>query len=213
MARLSQKQIDAVGIKYRSLPAVMSQAEAARHLNVSLSTLRGWIAKYNWDRDLGPEVRRRTNMAVQKAMLGAPLDRPLSDEDTAIAERVAVNVSLLTAQQEWLGGFGESLTLLMQHHLEQTRTMEVAIPDAKAPSGYRVVRKSLGAGVGEARQLISAFGEFAEQQRRAFGISDDGDANKVDVDTALRQLAEEMAAEEAAELELNTGEAETTEDA
>lgn len=195
MAKRKTKDIEAIGQRYRVMPVRLSQSEVAKQLGIPLTTLRGYIDKYNWERDLAPEVQRRTNMAVMKAALGAPLDRPLSDEESAIQERVALNVAIITQHQDWLIGFGNSLNNLLQHHVAQSQDLSMLVDDAKSATGYREVRKNLGPSIGEARQLISAFGEFAQQQRLAHGIDKDGDGKEVDVDSYLRELAEEMQAD------------------
>lgn len=200
MAKRSHKEIEKIGQRYRAMPARLAQSEVASQLDVPLSTLRGYIEKYGWERDLAPEVQRRTTQAVIKAALGADLDRPLTNEETAIQERVALNVALITAHQEWLSGFGESLNNLLEHHVAQSKDLAVAIEDKDNPGAFRLVRKNLGPSIGEARQLISAFSEFAEQQRKAHGIDSEGDGNSTDVDSYLRELAAEMQDEQDAAL-------------
>lgn len=197
MPKYKKEDIERIGRRYRTMPSQLSQTEVATQLQIPLSTLRTWIGRYNWERDLSDEVKRRTNIAVSKSMLGVETDKPLSDEEQAITERVALNVALITQHQDWLSGFGETLTLLKTQHHEQVKSLEVAIPDDKAPSGYRFAKKALGSSINEARGLISTFKDFVEQQRLAYGISAEGDGNDVDVDSYLRELAEEMAAEEA----------------
>ena len=186
------------------MPSRLSQTEVAKQLNIPLSTLRGYIDKFNWERDLAPEVQRRTNMAVMKAALGAPLDRPLTNEESAIQERVALNVAIITQHQDWLTGFGDALNNLMQHHVAQAKDLSMMVDCTKSASGFREVRKNLGPAIGESRQLIAAFAEFAQQQRLAHGIDKDGDGKEVDVDSYLRELAEEMHADTQ---EADTGEA------
>lgn len=201
MAKRSKKDIEALGQRYRVMPARLSQTEVAKQLGIPLTTLRGYIEQYGWERDLAPEVQRRTNIAVMKAALGADLDRPLTDEESAIQERVALNVAIITQHQEWLTGFGNSLNSLMLHHVEQVKDLSMMVDCPHSASGYREVRKNLGPAIGEARQLIAAFSEFAQQQRLAHGIDKDGDGKGVDVDQALRELAEEMQREEPGEAE------------
>ena len=196
MAKYKKEQIDAIGRRYRTMPAALTQSEVANQLQVPLSTLRTWIEKFGWERDLSDEVLRRTNIAVQKARLGADLDKPLTDEEAAITERVALNVALIEAHQEWLNGFGQALNILKDKHLQQVQTMTVAIECSKAASGYRVVVKNLGSAIADSRNLIATFKEFQEQQRLAYGISPDSQGDAVDVDTYLRELAEEMAQED-----------------
>lgn len=199
MAKYAQKDIDAFGQRYRAMPTTLSQSEVARQLNVSLSTLRGWINKYGWERDLAPEVKRRTTIAVQKAILGADLDKPLTDEDAAITERVAINVQIITAQQNMLECFGSSLNTLLGQFATQVDKNVVAIPDDDSVTGYRPATKELADSASEARSLMQTMSQFFEEQRKVFGLNDKKD--EMSVDELLRSLAEEMQGGEAEDTE------------
>lgn len=190
MAKLSTKDRDAIGQRYRAMPITLSQSECARQLNVSQSTLRGWIEKFGWERDLAPEVKRRTNIAVQKAMLGAPLNEPLDDESAAVTERVAINVAIITAQQDMLTSFSSSVECLLGQFSSQVKGNMVAVPDDESDTGYRLVPKKLGDSTSEARSIMQTMSQLFEEQRKVYGLSD-GNDNEMSVDEFLRELAEE----------------------
>lgn len=193
MSKYSEKQIEGFHLLYRSMPAVLNVSDCARQMRVPANTLRNWIKKRGWERDLSDEVMRRTNIAVQKATLGLDTDKPLNDEEKAIADRVAVNVAIITAQQTLLSKFGVSLEKINDQFSQQVGENVVSAVDPDSDTGYRIAPKALGKSIGEARQLMSTFSEFFEEQRKVWGLKDAGDTGP-DPDAILRELAEEAAA-------------------
>lgn len=193
MAKYSKERIDAIHCAYRAMPSTLSVSDVARKLQVPYTTLIKWIKKYEWERDLSDEVRRRTNIAVTKAALGCDTTRPLNNEETAIVDRVAINVAILTGHQNFTKVMGKTLVQLNDHLQEQATDLKVAAMDLETGE-YVIKSKALGGVISEARQLMSAFSEFVREERRAYGISEDGKADAVDTDTILRELAEEAQA-------------------
>lgn len=191
MAKYSQEQVDAFHLIYRSMPATLTVVDVARQMRVPPNTLRNWIKKHGWERDLSAEVRRRTNIAVTKAALGLDTSRPLNDEESAIADRVTLNVVIMTQHQEWLGGFGSVLNKLLEQLTQQVAENVVAVPD-KDTGGYKTAVKSLTSSIPEARQLMATFTDYSKAQMLAHGIT--GESDEADIDTVLRELAEEAAA-------------------
>lgn len=190
MAKFSNEQKAKFQQAYRAMPASMPVSAIATQLKVAANTLRTWIKEGGWERDLSDEVRRRTNSAVIKAGLGAPEDRPLTDEEQIISERVAINLALIESHQDFLRVFGNSLTAINGHL--STQVTELMVPVMNKDSGeYEMKPLSLNNAIGQSRQLIAAFSDMATEQRRAFGISENGKPDEVDADTLLRQLAEE----------------------
>lgn len=201
MAKYSKEKIDAIHCAYRAMPSTLSTADVARKLQVPYTTLIKWIKKGSWERDLSEEVRRRTNIAVTKAALGCDTTRPLNSEEEAIVDRVAINVAVITGQQHQLKLMSDTLSELNTHLNTQAKDLLVAVPDPK--TGEFILRpKGLGFVIGEARQLMAAFAELIKEERRAYGISEDGQPDAVNTDELLRELAEEaMANTEPAEEE------------
>jgi len=193
MSKYSEKQIEGFHLLYRSMPAVLNVSDCARQMRVPANTLRNWIKKRGWERDLSDEVMRRTNIAVQKATLGLDTDKPLNDEEKAIADRVAVNVAIITAQQTLLSKFGVSMEKINDQFSQQVGENVVSAVDPDSDTGYRIAPKALGKSIAEARQLMSTFSEFFEEQRKVWGLKDAGDTGP-DPDAILRELAEEAAA-------------------
>lgn len=191
MAKYSSEQIDAFHLAYRSMPATLTVVDVARQMRVPANTLRNWIKKNGWERDLSAEVRRRTNIAVTKAALGLDTSRPLNDEESAIADRVALNVAIMTQHQDWLGGFGKVLNELLQQLTLQVTDNVVAVMD-KETGEYKAAVKSLAGSIPEARQLMATFSDYSKAQMLAHGIN--GESDEADIDTVLRELAEEAAA-------------------
>jgi len=193
MSKYSEKQIEGFHLLYRSMPAVLNVSDCARQMRVPANTLRNWIKKRGWERDLSDEVMRRTNIAVQKATLGLDTDKPLNDEEKAIADLVAVNVAIITAQQTLLSKFGVSMEKINDQFSQQVGENVVSAVDPDSDTGYRIAPKALGKSIAEARQLMSTFSEFFEEQRKVWGLKDAGDTGP-DPDAILRELAEEAAA-------------------
>lgn len=193
MAKYSKEKIDAIHCAYRAMPSTLSVSDVARKLQVPYTTLIKWIKKGGWERDLSDEVRRRTNIAVTKAALGCDTTRPLNNEETAIVDRVAINVAILTGHQNFTKVMGKTLVQLNDHLQEQATDLKVAAMDLETGE-YVVKSKALGGVISEARQLMSAFSDFVREERRAYGIAEDGKADAVDTDTILRELAEEAQA-------------------
>lgn len=197
MARYSDKEIEMYRNRFRTMPASLSVAECARQMGVAQQTLRNWIKTYEWERDLSQEVARRTIIATQKAILGMPIDQPLTDEEQAIAQRVALNIALCDQFRDWLTGFGKTMNELNGHLSQQVSSLKVAVWNDRAQD-YVLVPLSLNNAIPQARNLMSTFREFSEEMRKAFGINDGGDND--DVDSALRALAleaEKMLAQDA----------------
>jgi hypothetical protein len=190
MAKYSKEQMEAIHCAYRAMPATLSVADVARKLSIPYTTLIKWIKKGNWERDLSAEVKRLTNIAVTKAALGVDTTRPLNDEEKAIADRVAINVAVITAHQHFLQKMGNTLNSLNNHLHTQSNDLLVAVED-KETGAFHMRPKSLGASIGEGRQLMAAFSDYVKEERRAYGISEDGQPDEVDVDQLLRELAEE----------------------
>lgn len=193
MAKYSKEKMEAYHCAYRAMPSTLSVADVARKLQVPYTTLIKWIKKGNWERDLSEEVRRRTNIAVTKAALGCDTTRPLNSEEEAIVDRVALNVAVITAQQHMLKVFGESLVELNNHLRSQVK--DLCVPVVNEDTGeYEMKPRALGAFISESRQLMATIGEFVKEERRAYGISEDGQPDAVNTDELLRELAEEAQA-------------------
>lgn len=211
MAKYSTEQKAKFQQMYRAMPAALPVSTIASQLQVAANTLRGWIREGGWERDLSDEVRRRTNSAVIKAGLSGPEDRPLTDEEEIMSQRVAINLALIEGHQDFLRVFGNTLVTINGHLSGQVKDLLVPVMN-KETGEYDMKPLSLNNAIGQSRQLIAAFSDMATEQRRAFGISEDGKPDEVDADTLLRQLAEEVneikAAEKAAQEE---GEAAETE--
>ncbi|MBY0416454.1 MAG: hypothetical protein K2W88_00125 [Pararheinheimera sp.] len=211
MAKFSNEEKAKFQQMYRAMPAALPVSAIATQFQVAANTLRGWIREGGWERDLSDEVRRRTNSAVIKAGLAGPEDRPLTDEEEIMSQRVAINLALIEGHQDFLRVFGNTLVAINGHLSGQVKDLLVPVMN-KDTGEYEMKPLSLNNAIGQSRQLIAAFSDMATEQRRAFGISEDGKPDEVDADTLLRQLAEEVneikAAEKAAQEEAEAAETE-----
>lgn len=190
MAKFSNEEKAKFQQMYRAMPAALPVSAIATQFQVAANTLRGWIREGGWERDLSDEVRRRTNSAVIKAGLVGPEDRPLTDEEEIMSQRVAINLALIEGHQDFLRVFGNTLVAINGHLSGQVKDLLVPVMN-KDTGEYEMKPLSLNNAIGQSRQLIAAFSDMATEQRRAFGISENGKPDEVDADTLLRQLAEE----------------------
>lgn len=190
MAKFSNEEKAKFQQMYRAMPAALPVSAIATQFQVAANTLRGWIKEGGWERDLSDEVRRRTNSAVIKAGLVGPEDRPLTDEEEIMSQRVAINLALIEGHQDFLRVFGNTLIAINGHLSGQVKDLLVPVMN-KDTDEYEMKPLSLNNAIGQSRQLIAAFSDMATEQRRAFGISENGKPDEVDADTLLRQLAEE----------------------
>lgn len=163
---------DAVERDYRT--AKFTQRELAEKYGVSHGAIGKRSREKGWQKDLAAEIRLATNAKLTQEMVASEVAKGSQEVSSAIAIAAEVNTRIILKHQRKLSELHE-LVEFAKAKLEQ---MGDALVDVKEASTF----------VRATGHLAAATKTLIEQERKAFGLDDDGKKASDSVDDLIKRL-------------------------